>query len=396
MLIKKIVHVTRGGKSNGRTPEEGKWEGKSDDEKEEENYEGLGDAIGPNDSVSQIDKRHYLEKEAECIEDAADGEAAYDKTAEGIVVSKNVNDKASSKASSKSSKTSSASVACLQAEAKRAALMVKAKALEQKHVLDMEEARLKAKREKLALNAELAAADVKVKILKTASITKNQSSLSKQDLSDTFDLESSTSTDYILPAVTPSKPLAQALTKLSTVKKSVPYRSAKQVIKTEPQDAQSKGHQIGVSANLKSSALVDVMRKQNEITEMLGRQQQLSLLPVREIPIFDGNPLKYRAFIKAFEQIIESKTDNMQDRLYYLEQFTSGQPKHLVRSCIHMDTQTGYNEAKKQLEWNFGNNVKITSAFIDEALNWPVIKAEDGPALRSYALFLRGCFSTFH
>lgn len=61
-----------------------------------------------------------------------------------------------------------------------------------------------------------------------------------------------------------------------------------------------------------------------------------------------------------------------------------------------MDPQTGYNEAKKQLEWNFENNVKITSAFIDKAPNWPVIKAEDGPALRSYALFLRGCFNTLN
>ncbi len=361
------------------------WMSVSDDEKQEENYEGLGDAVGPDDSVSQIGKRHEQEKEAERLESAADGDDMDDKTAEGIFVAKNVTAKASSKASSKSSKTSSASVACLQAEAERAALKVKAKALEQKHALDMEEAQLKAKKEKLALNAELAAADVKVKILKSA-----------QDLSDTYDSESSTSTDYILPAITPSKPVAKALTKLSSVKRASPHHSAKQIVKAEPQDAQFNNQQIVGSANLKGSALVDVMRKQNEITEMLVRQQQLSLLPVREIPIFDGNPLEYRAFIKTFEQIIESKTDNMQDRLYYLEQFTSGQPKRLVHSCIHMDPQTGYNEAKKQLEWNFGNNVKITSAFIDKALSWPVIKAEDGPALRSYALFLRGCFNTLN
>lgn len=99
---------------------------------------------------------------------------------------KKVTAKASSEAYSKGSKTSSvsASVACLQAEAEHAALKVKAKALEQKHVLDMEEACLKAKKEKLALNTELAVADVKVKILKSASIMKNQSSVSKQDSFD--------------------------------------------------------------------------------------------------------------------------------------------------------------------------------------------------------------------
>lgn len=64
------------------------------------------------------------------------------------------------------------------------------------------------------------------------------------------------------------------------------------------------------------------------------------------------------------------------------------------KSCLHLDPHTGYNEAKKQLEWNFGNIVKVTSAFIDKALNRTVIKAEDSPALRSYALFLRSCFNT--
>lgn len=80
--------------------------------------------------------------------------------------------------------------------------------------------------------------------------------------------------------------MAQALPKSSSVKRAAPHRFAKQVIKTEPQDAQSKSPQI--------------------------RQQQLSRLPI--IPsIFDGNPLEYRAFIKAFDQMIESKTDNMRD-----------------------------------------------------------------------------------
>lgn len=59
------------------------WMGVSDNKKEEDNYEGLGDAIGPDDSVSQIDKRHDLEKEAERIEDDAEGEGAYGNTAEG-------------------------------------------------------------------------------------------------------------------------------------------------------------------------------------------------------------------------------------------------------------------------------------------------------------------------
>lgn len=58
------------------------------------------------------------------------------------------------------------SAACLEAEAERAALSVKFQTLKEKHALDMEEALLKAKQEKLALAAELAAAEAKAKVLK--------------------------------------------------------------------------------------------------------------------------------------------------------------------------------------------------------------------------------------
>ena len=46
--------------------------------------------------------------------------------------------------------------------------------------------------------------------------------------------------------------------------------------------------------------MLDNMRK-NEVTTLLIQQQQrLAFLPKREIPIFDGNPLEYHAFLKAF------------------------------------------------------------------------------------------------
>lgn len=50
----------------------------------------------------------------------------------------------------------------------------------------------------------------------------------------------------------------------------------------------------------------------------------------------------------------------MQQSLNYLEQYTSGEPRNLVRSCFHMSPEKGYKEAKEQLEWHFGNTVKIT------------------------------------
>lgn len=79
-------------------------------------------------------------------------------------------------------------------------------------------------------------------------------------------------------------------------------------------------------------------------------------------------------FIHAFEHLIEDKTKNNQDRLYYLEQFTSGLPRDLVRSCLHMDVNGGYTEAKQLLKEYFGN--EISGAYLEKALNWTAIKAD--------------------
>lgn len=104
-----------------------------------------------------------------------------------------------------------------------------------------------------------------------------------------------------------------------------------------------------------TASLYNVMQKQIQITELLVREQQLSLLPSREIPVFKGDPLHYLSFINAFELFgIEGKMNNYQERLFFLEQFTEGQPQELVRSCQHMPAKRGYTKARRLLQENYG------------------------------------------
>jgi len=90
-----------------------------------------------------------------------------------------------------------------------------------------------------------------------------------------------------------------------------------------------------------SSNLHAILNRQNEITSMLLKQQQLSTLPPKSVPVFDGDILQLRSFMGSFDHNIEMKTDNGQDRLFYLEQYTKGQTRDHVRRCQHMDVQ-GY------------------------------------------------------
>ena len=56
-----------------------------------------------------------------------------------------------------------------------------------------------------------------------------------------------------------------------------------------------------------------------------------------------------------------------------------------------MDARHGYVKAKRLLEEHFGDEIKITNAYMEKALNWTAVRADDGKGLHAYALYLRGC-----
>nr|XP_058965277.1 uncharacterized protein LOC131791925 [Pocillopora verrucosa] len=85
-----------------------------------------------------------------------------------------------------------------------------------------------------------------------------------------------------------------------------------------------------------------------------------------------------------------SRTHSNTDRLYYLEQYTSGDAKELVISCHHLPPDEGYNEARRLLKKKFGDEYRVTLAYETNALAWPSIKPEDGSALQ-FAVFLSSC-----
>ncbi len=135
--------------------------------------------------------------------------------------------------------------------------------------------------------------------------------------------------------------------------------------------------------------IATIMQKQCDLADLLVNQQRQAGLPKKEILVFSGDPLKNKSFMQSFKCNIEDKTNNNQDRLYFLEQFTSGKPKDLVQSCCHRNADDGYKEAMRHLEYHFGNEFKIISAYIEKALDWNTIQPDDGKELQSYALL--GC-----
>ena len=93
-----------------------------------------------------------------------------------------------------------------------------------------------------------------------------------------------------------------------------------------------------------------MQQQQNQQLQELLKQHQLQTLamtlPQPEISVFSGDPVGYTDFVRAFENLIESKTSSPNSRLYYLVQYTSGEVKELMLSCLSMDPKKRLQDCK--------------------------------------------------
>lgn len=281
---------------------------------------------------------------------------------------------------SKKSSTSTVLSARLKEEANRSALLAKAAAAKERQALQMKEMQLKAEMEQLEIKTALAMSDAKIKVYQTCE--EQQSYASHNEVTKLtaeyvpklegykYDEERTSSRPEVVHSMVP----------VSVRPKRI------NAVNERPSEAKEFfSHDTDVVD------LQRVMLRQTDITEMLVRNQGLACLPARDVPLFHGDPLEFRSFTRAFENAIASRTESNADKLYFLEQYTRGEPRELVKSCQHMPDNRGYSKAMKLLQERFGNELKIATALMQKAFRWPEIKSEDGKALSAYSLFLVTC-----
>lgn len=99
--------------------------------------------------------------------------------------------------------------------------------------------------------------------------------------------------------------------------------------------------EIKTATSLDREPLLQFLDKQNELTEILAKQHQQSLLPRVQLSSFSNNPLDFDTFMRNFQSQVESKTDSSQVCLQYLEQCLQGEAKELIKGCIYKDPKLG-------------------------------------------------------
>ena len=69
---------------------------------------------------------------------------------------------------------------------------------------------------------------------------------------------------------------------------------------------------------------------------------------------FDGNPLNYHYFMALFTEVVETKIEEPRGRLTRLIKFTIREARELIKCCIWLPHNRGYQHARALLERTYG------------------------------------------
>ena len=106
---------------------------------------------------------------------------------------------------------------------------------------------------------------------------------------------------------------------------------------------------------------------------------------------FSGNAFDYPAFTTAFDSIICEKVPSNKDRLYFLDEYTAGKVKEVVKRFLAVNSEYSYTEARTLLDQCFSNPVYMAQTYNSRLRNWPQTKDGDSVALQEFSDFLFRC-----
>ena len=299
--------------------------------------------------------------------------------------------------------------------AKQAALRVRMKFLKDKHKLEVKEHELRMKREELKLQAALEESQAREAALTPSRLNSVVSGVTMRNAGDVKSVqlpkkqlvmvqsEVQHGHRYVSSGMF-SRTNPGGVIERSTGDLGKPVGTPKQQLLTRQPEVQQT-HQSFGSSGASSRSCRGVQKPDIRLyagatevetsdlqTSVMKRLLTSSLLPKPEVPIFSGDVTKFHHFLRAFDSRVDVIVEDDESKAYYLEQFTSGIPKDIVRGCMYLPSG-GYREARCLLQKRYGDPDKVANAFVDRVLNCPVLKADDVAGLDRFALELRTCFN---
>ena len=109
--------------------------------------------------------------------------------------------------------------------------------------------------------------------------------------------------------------------------------------------------------------ILSLQAKQTELSSLIINQQKINHLPVNEPPVFSGDYFEYPAFVTAFDSIISNNVPSNRDQLLFLNKYTKGKAKDVVKGYLAISSDSAYEKARKMLDHRFGNPIHVAEAY---------------------------------
>ena len=300
--------------------------------------------------------------------------------------------KGSSSSVSKLSRITSIAETRAKDAARRGALLAEASVMEGREILDQQELNLKRRKREPELKTELAKLDAKERAYdamagsRVSSMKPKSIPLIQTDIADhnavTSDIVSEHRDDHVDSTRLQNGPLREypAAEWLLQSKSEGKVNPNPYAVTWEP-----KPWRQDVTWESEPDVIPnqEEYREDNQNLDAIKRLATHFALPKSELMSFDGDPLKYFLFMRSFENSVEKDTDDKSRRLQLLIQYCSGKANKVIESCVLLEPDEGYEEAKKLLAERFGDKFKVTNSWIRKVSDGPVIKAGDREALRT-------------
>ena len=126
-------------------------------------------------------------------------------------------------------------------------------------------------------------------------------------------------------------------------------------------------------------------------SDVLCKLLQLQAAPEVDMEQFDGNPLNYHYFMALFAEVVETKIEEPRGRLTRLIKFTTGEARELIKHCIQLPHNRGYQHARALLERTYGNPHKILSSYQKEIKEWSSLRFGNAKGFCKFYNFLLKC-----
>ena len=98
--------------------------------------------------------------------------------------------------------------------------------------------------------------------------------------------------------------------------------------------------------------------------------------------------MDFHYFMAVFNEIVKKKVDDHRGKLTRLIKYTTGDAKEMVKNCIQLSAEIGFETAKQLLTERYGNPYRIIEAYRKETKHWPQIKAGDADPYQKFQNFL--------